>query len=114
MFDLQPRIDLDEVWRSGGVHKEFNGAQGMVADLAHEALRIFLEPSAQLGSHALPGGGGDLHQLLVVALHGAVALVKAKDVAVLVRDDLDLDMPDRGQELFDEEPGVTEGRLRQG
>jgi hypothetical protein len=86
----------------------------VVAHGLDQLARIFLEPVPQLFGHARPGRRRDLDQLLVVALHRAVAFVKGEDVAVLVGDDLDFDVADGGQQALHIQPRVAERRLRQG
>jgi hypothetical protein len=51
----------------------------------------------------------DLDDLLVAALHGAVALVQVDDVAVLVAEDLHLDVLRARDVLFEEDRGIAEG-----
>ncbi|MPM28182.1 hypothetical protein SDC9_74701 [bioreactor metagenome] len=57
-------------------------------------------------------GGGELDDLLVAALDGAVALEQVDRVALPVGKDLHLDVPRPPDGLLDEDRGVTEGRLR--
>ncbi len=52
----------------------------------------------------------DLDDLLVPALNRAVALVKMHQVAVLVAQNLDLDVLGLADELLDEDVGHAEGR----
>ena len=51
---------------------------------------------------------GDLDDLLMPALHGAIALVKMDEVAVLIAQKLHLDMPGVDDELFEEDVGIAE------
>ena len=54
-------------------------------------------------------GRGLLDDLLVPALNGAVPLVKMENVAVGVREDLDLDVPGLADVLLEEDALVAEG-----
>ena len=60
------------------------------------------------------GGGAFLIELLVAALHGAVALPEVEGVAVQVGDDLDLDVAGMLEVLFEVDLGAAEGGLRLG
>ncbi len=83
MFDLDARIDLDEVELAGlGIDQELDGAGVVEPD----------GPADGEGSveNALPQlrvkgrSGGDLDDLLMPALHGAIALEEMDEVAVAV------------------------------
>ena len=86
----------------------------MVADVKHQVLCIALEPLAQFGRHARPGRGRHFEELLVVALHRAVALVEGENVPPVVGDDLDLNVVNVSEVLFNKEPRVPERGLRHG
>ncbi|GIW74714.1 MAG: hypothetical protein KatS3mg103_1236 [Phycisphaerales bacterium] len=70
-----------------------------------------LSQTAATFLRSTPGGGGFLDELLVAALHGAVALEEVDGVAVLVAQDLDLDVAGVLEELLDEDAAVAEGGL---
>src|SRR5690606_29119198 len=53
-------------------------------------------------------------ELLVATLHGAVAFAEVDDVAVLVAEDLELDVARALQVLLDVDAAVTEGAERLG
>ncbi len=108
VLHLEPGVDLDEVGPGVLVHQELHRGQGVVAHLGDQPAGVVLEPFAQLLGHLGPGGGGDLDELLVVALDRAVALVEGEDVAEFVCDDLDLDVSYGGEQLLDIDPGVAE------
>ena len=57
------------------------------------------------------GAGRFLDHLLVPPLDGAVALVEVQDVALLVGEDLDLDVAGLDDELFEVDVAVAEGGL---
>ena len=112
VLDLDAGVHLDEDVVAGGVEQELDGAGVLVADLAGEADRV--------GAHAVPdlgvevGRGGDLDDLLVAALHRAVALVEVDDAALgagAVGEDLHLDVARVDDGLLDEDRRVAEGAL---
>ena len=100
MLDLNARVDLDEV-------------EGAVADVVEELHRTSVLVACGFGqthgglAHALPGvfveprGRGHFHDLLIAALHRAVALEQMGDVAVGVADDLHLDVAGVLDQLFE-------------
>ena len=114
VLHLQTGVHLDHVGIAVRGHEKFHRGQGLIAHGAHEPAGVFLEPGAQFRGHAFPGGRRDFHELLVVALHGAVTFVKGEDIAVMVGQHLDLDVMHISQELLHEETRVAEGRLGHG
>src|SRR5438105_7005419 len=56
--------------------------------------------------------GRDFDHLLMPPLHGAVALVKMQQVAVMIPQDLHFEMPRTRQIFFQEHGSVTERRVR--
>ena len=100
MFDLDARIDLDEVVAAAiHVHQELDRAGMGVADLATEFQRGF----AQLRARGVVEVGcrGALDHLLVAALHRAVALEQVDQLAVRVAQHLHLDMAGAAHQLFE-------------
>ena len=114
VLHLKAGVHLNEVGLALRGDEEFHRGEGEIAHLANQHAGVFLEAFAQFGGNARPRGRGDFHELLVVALHGAVAFVKGEHVAVLVGDDLDFDVADLFEVLFHVQAGVAEGRLRHG
>ena len=98
MLHLNARVHLQEVEVALFVHQQFDGARAGVSD--------FLKRLDNLVADALPGlrinlgGWRLLHQLLMPALNGALALAQVDDAAVVVAQDLKLDMPGRADVLF--------------
>ena len=91
MLDLQPRVHLDEEERACLVEQELHGTGVHVARLAGDRDRRGFEPRAQ---RRVDGGGGALlEHFLVAALRAAIPLADGDDLAVLIRQDLHLDMP---------------------
>ncbi len=112
VFDLESRIHLHEVEVAGAVEQEFDGAGADVADLARNGHGSGSHAHAQLGVHGRRGGFFD--DLLVPALHGAVAFAEVQDVAVRIREHLDLHVTRFDHGTFEDQPAVAErlGRFR--
>jgi hypothetical protein len=85
---------------------ELHRAGTDVADRARHRTGTAAKFGAQLHGHA--GRGAFLHQLLVPALEGAVALVQVQDVALRVGQHLHLDVPRRGDGAFQQDAVVAE------
>jgi hypothetical protein len=109
VFDLDARIDLDEVEIIVvGVHQEFDGAGVAVVGRPRQPQGRLAEfDPARLGQI---GRRGTLHDLLVAALHRAVTLEEMDQLAVGVTQDLDLHMPRPPHQLFQIDLVVAEGR----
>ncbi len=106
MLDLQAGVHLQEEEAAVLAGDELDGAGAVVADglgegdrlLAHGPARLLIEQRR----------GRLLDDLLVAALDRALALVEVDDVAVLVADELDLDVARIDDELLDEHAVVAE------
>ena len=110
MLDLDARVHLDEVVAAVLVNQELDGARVHVADGLGDLDRVGAQPLAYLLGHA--PGRAELHDLLVTALQRAVALAQVADVAVLVGEDLHLDVLGLDQILLHEDAVVAEGLAR--
>ena len=118
VLDLQPGVGLDEGEPGGragaGVDQELDGADPAVAHRRAERHRRVQHP----GPHRLgqAEGRGDLDQLLALALQAALAVPQVRDRARPVSDDLHLDVPGPGQQLFHIQLARAEGAagLRRG
>src|SRR6266566_9118233 len=101
MLDLQPRVHLEKIELFGGVEQELDGSGAAVADRTRGGDRGFGDLAPQLG--------GDrrrrrlLDHLLVPALDRAIAFAQMDDVALRVREDLDLDMAGVRDRLLENE-----------
>lgn len=90
MLDLDPRVDLQEIVAPVLAHHELDGPGIPVVDRLCQSDGVPVQSSPRFLGEV--GRRGDLDDLLVPALHRAVALVKMHDPAVVVGQDLDLDV----------------------
>ena len=109
MFDLNTRVDLDEVMPSHLIDQELSGTRIPVAD----ALRQFDRVRKDRLAHLLRKVGRrcNLDDLLVATLNGAVTLKEMDGVAEGIRKELDLDMTRTLKESLNEDGAVAKGRL---
>ena len=110
MLDLDAGVHLDEVESAGfHIHQELDGAGAFVvhmrADLAAKLAEFFALGVRQIGR------GRAFHDLLVAALHRAVAFEQMVDIAVAVAEDLHLDVAGAGDHLLEIALAVAEGGL---
>ena len=110
MLDLDARVHLHEVERAVLVEEELDRPRAGVVDRRGELHRGLAHPCAQLGGERRRGRL--LDQLLVAALHGAVALAQVDHGAVQVAKHLDLDVTRPGEILLDVDIAVAEGGER--
>ena len=107
MLDLEPRVHLEEVRSAVRVHEELEGPGVDVSGASHQGHGEI--------AHPLPQRRGDegrralFDHLLVPPLDGALALEEVDDVAVLVGQDLDLDVAGLLDHLLHVHPVVAEG-----
>ena len=107
MLDLDARVHLDEVELAVLV-EELERAGAAVADRA-AGLDAALAHAARAAGAVMPGRRRLLDDLLVAALHRAVALAQVDDVAVSVGEHLDLDVARPLEELLHVDLVVAEG-----
>ncbi len=105
MLDLDARVDFDEVEVACLVDDELDGAGVGVAGGLDQPDGRLAHGSARLGREARPRAFFD--QLLMPALHGAVALPEMDDVAVLVGEDLHFDVPRPLDVLLEIDAGIA-------
>jgi hypothetical protein len=110
VLDLETGVDLEEEELAGVVvDEELDRAGRLIADPGRE-------PQGR-GAHLGPAGGverrrgGFLDDLLVTALDGAVTLAEVHQGAVVVAEDLDLDVAGPSDVALDEHGGVSEAGL---
>ena len=106
MFDLDPRVHLDEIELALFV-QELEGARAAVADLLAGVGAARADALDQAPGDA--GRRSFLEDLLVAALHRAVALAQVDRILVLVGQDLDFDMARVLEELLHVDRRVAEG-----
>ena len=107
VFDLHAGIHLDEIPLVGvEVVEELHRARVVVADLLCQTHRAV----AQFRDHRLgqAEARGDLDDLLVPPLHGAVALMQMQDIALAIAKDLHLYVLHAGYVLLEEHGGIAE------
>ena len=109
MLDLDAAVQLEEV-EVAPVEHELDGAGAAVADRAAERDRGLAHSRSELAVER--GGGRLLEHLLVPALDRAVALAEGDDLAVLVREQLDLDVTRPLDVALVVDGVVAEGGLR--
>src|SRR5690606_148609 len=107
VLDLHAGVHLDEVELAILV-QELEGAGAAVADAAAGVRAALADLGDQLAWNA--GGRGLLDDLLVAALHRAVALAQVHGVAVLVGQHLELHVTRVLEELLHVHRRVAEGR----
>ena len=114
VLDLDAGVHLDESVLAGartrGLEEELHGARVLVVDLTCELERV--APQRIRHRRVQVGRGCDLHDLLMTALDGAVALEEVDRVRVVVGQHLDLDVARTLHRLLDEDGRVAEGALR--
>ena len=117
VLHLQAGVHLHEEELVRGVvrDQELHGAGAAVVDAAGRVAGGLADPGA--GGAAVGQGFQQrrrrfLDDLLVPALQRALALAQVDDVAVVVGQDLDLDVPRRVDQPFQEEGVVAEGARR--
>src|SRR6476620_2303956 len=108
MLDLQARISLHEP-ELIAAHKEFERPETGVADLPGELHRDLQNAIAKASFKRRTWS--DLDQLLVAALHRAVALPQMTNAAGTVADHLNLDVTGGGKQLLDVDIPVAERLL---
>lgn len=109
MLDLDSGVDLDKVVSVLLVDQELGGTSVAVVDRLRELDGIVEEGLADIRGKIL--GWGKLNDLLMSALDGAVTLVQVDDVAVVVSEELDLNVLGLVEEALDEDGAVAEGGL---
>ena len=107
VFHLDAGVHLDEIVVAVLVHQEFHRTGRHIAHVLGHFDGVGIEPLSGLLGHA--EGGGELHHLLIAPLEGAVALAQVDHIAVLVAQDLHLDVLGLHQILFDKDILVAEG-----
>jgi hypothetical protein len=111
MLDLDAGVHLDEV-ELPVLIEELERARAAVADRAAGLAQR--SPMVRRWRAVMPGSRRLLDDLLVAALHGAVALAQVDDVAEIVREHLELDVARPFQEPLHVDLIISEGGARLG
>lgn len=109
VLDLDSRVDLDEVVAVLLVDKELGGTGIAVVDRLGQ-----LDGVGKNGISGLYGkvlGRSNLNNLLVATLDGAVTLIQVDNVAMVVTEELDLNVLGLVKETLNKDGTVTKGRL---
>ena len=107
VLHLDAGVHFDEVVVAVLVHQEFHGTGVDIAHFLGDLDRIIIELPALFRGDAK--GRGELHHLLVPALHRTVTLKEMHHIAVLVSEDLHFDVLGLLQELFHKDVVIAEG-----
>ena len=110
VLDLDAGVHLDEVVVAVAVDEELHGAGVDIADGLGDLHGVGVQLLADALGHA--PRGRELDDLLVAALQRAVALAEVAHVAVLVGEDLHLDVLGLHEVLLDEDVVIAEGLAR--
>ena len=111
VLHLQARVHLHEVEAAVVRKEELDRAHAHVAHRAREVAGGLVHALAHAGVRVQAGRGALLDELLVAALHGALALAEGDHVAVRVRQDLHLNVVRRRDELLHVALAVAKGGL---
>ncbi len=106
VLDLDARVDLDEVVAAVLADQELDRAGVRVVHLARDLERVVRQPRPELLGER--PGRRVLDDLLVAPLHRAVALVEVDQVAVVVAEDLHLDVLRPQDQLLQKDRIVAE------
>ena len=109
VLDLDPGVELEEP-EVAAVEHELGGARALVADRPREGDRRVAHPRPQLGVER--GRRRLLEHLLVATLDRAVPLAEGRHVAVLIGEELDLDVSRPFEEALEEDGVVAERGCR--
>ena len=109
VLDLEARVHLDEVEAPLGVEQELDRPGAAVVERLARAARRLLHVGAQLVRQRR--GRTLLDELLVAALHRALALAEREHAALAVAEHLDLDVARADDRPLDVERAVGEARL---
>ena len=112
VFDLDAGVHFHEIELLLRSEKEFDGSGADVFDRLRRLDRRLAQLLAERGGDGR--GRGLLDQLLVTALHAAVALAELEDIAEGIRENLNFDVFRVLDEFFDVDVAVAESLFRFG
>ena len=101
MFHLDAWVHFDEEELTGvGINEKLNGSRCLVTDFAADPQSRFQNAVTHL--HVQIRSRRDFDDLLVTSLHTAVAFVQVNQIAVMVAQQLHLNVLRAADEFFDE------------
>ena len=106
MFHLNARVHFNEVEAFIFIHQELDGAGVLISDLTQGVLQLFANLFTQLWRNA--GGRRFFQQLLMPALNAAFAFAECHYLAVLVGENLKLDVARSLDKFFHVQIAITE------
>ena len=109
VLNLDTRVDLDKVVAVLLVDQELRSACIAVAGCLSQSNSVGENVITDLSGEIL--GRGNLNNLLVSSLDGAVTLVQVNDVTMVVTEELDLNVLGLVKEALNKDSAVTEGSL---
>ena len=109
MFDLNTRVDLDEIMPSHLIDQELSGTRIPVADALRELDSIGEDRPPDLFGEVR--SWRNLDNLLMATLNGTVTLEKMDGVSSGISKELDFNVTGSFKETFDEDDSVSECRL---
>lgn len=109
VLDLNTGVDLDEVVAVKLVDQKLCSACIAVVDRLGQSDGVVEDSISDLGGKIL--GRGNFDDLLVSTLNGAVTLVQVDNVAVVVTEQLDLNVLGLVEESLDENGAIAKGGL---
>ena len=110
MLHLHARVHLNENVIAALIHEKLNGTRALIVDLFAEIHRILANALTLLVGDVLRGR--DLHNFLVTALHGTIALKQVHHVAVRICQNLHLNVLRIDHRALNVHIRVAECRLR--
>ncbi len=111
VLHLQAGVHLQEVEVAVLIHQELDRPGVDVAHRLGGPHATLAHPLAQLLVFVDERRGRFLQELLVPALQRALALAQVDDIAVLVGQDLELDVPRAFEQLFEVDVAIAKGGL---
>ena len=109
VFNLNPRVHFNEVKLTGvRINEELNGSRCLITNRRTNLHGCIKNTITHL--HIQIRRGCDLYDFLMTPLNTAIAFIQMHQVAVMVTQQLHLNMLRAADELFDEDVGATERR----
>ena len=109
MLHLQARVHFQEIEIRVAIHQKLHRPGVGVARRARDLQRRLPHSLAQIRMRRHERGRALLDHLLMPPLDGTLALAQVDQVAVMIAQDLDFDVPRLFHQLFDIDFAVAEG-----